>query len=269
MIFFSCRFAPNRRSVSIKIICRAPVTARSGLATFHLSPVASLQSGSVFIKNNLSCTYDARHAHASRVKADQWRQASRLSLLVPDHILHARKDCSAGAATVPGLIHEATRAGPQLPRYIPNNWERNGRPPAGRAKSWLYTSADKTLLPASSSLASLYGSKNLHDFCIQLRKLQRENTLAGMQHKIERRSQFAKVLPHCGTHAPANAIPDHRSAQDFADGKADSRSGGDIALAVKSRHVPGKMFPAVLVDRLKVSVLQQSRTPGEALRHFF
>jgi hypothetical protein len=124
------------------------------------------------------------------------------------------------------------------------------------------------LLPASSSLASLYGGKNLHDFGIQLRKFQSQYAFARMQHQIERRGQVAQMLPHRGAHAPADAITDHRSAQYFTDGKADSRSCGALMLAVKSRHVPGKMFPAVLVDRLKIRVLQQSRTPGEALRHF-
>jgi hypothetical protein len=175
IVFFSCRSAPNRWSLYIqKIICRAPGacgSARSGLAAFPgINPVASLQTA----KASLSKKYSVVrlwHPEALRVKADPWRQSLRLSLAAQDHSLRARKDCNAESAKGPRPIHEATRAEPQPQPRIPNNWERNGKLRAVRAISRPYTSVDKKLLPASSSLASLHGGKNLRDFSIQLRKL--------------------------------------------------------------------------------------------------
>jgi hypothetical protein len=64
------------------------------------------------------------------------------------------------------------------------------------------------------------------------------------------------MLPNRGAHAPANAVPYHGSAQYLADRKSDSRSRVAIGLAIKSRHVSGKVLPAVLVDRLEVRVFQ-------------
>src|ERR1700732_5020172 len=77
------------------------------------------------------------------------------------------------------------------------------------------------------------------------------------------------MVPHGRAHASANAITIHGSAQNLAYGEAYTGASGVLALTIKSRHIPGKVFPALLVDHLKVSMLQQSRVPGEALRHFF
>src|SRR5205814_5183770 len=132
--------------------------------------VASLQTA----KASLSKKYSVVrlwHPEALLVKADPWRRALRLSSPAPDHSPRAQKDCSAGFATGPTPIREAARAGPRLQRCIPNKWEHNGRLRAGRAIPCPCTTADKRLLSASFSLASLHGSKNLRDFGIQLRKL--------------------------------------------------------------------------------------------------
>ena len=77
-----------------------------------------------------------------------------------------------------------------------------------------------------------------------------------MEHEIERPRQFAKMISHRRTHAPANAITIYCSAQHLAHGKANTRARMALVLTVESRHVPGKMFPALFVHNLKVSMLQ-------------
>jgi hypothetical protein len=70
-------------------------------------------------------------------------------------------------------------------------------------------------------------------------------------------------------HAPANAIAYHSSTQNLAHGKTHAGTGGTAAFAVKRRHVAGKVFPARLVNHLKIGVPQQSHIPWEALRNLF
>src|SRR5580765_1976568 len=118
---------------------------------------------------------------------------------------------------------------------------------------------------ASSSLASLHGGKNLLDLRIQLNKLQSKHALTGMQHQVERPGQFVQVLPNQSTHAPADSVPHHCSTQHLAYGQADTRTSRTVIFTIEGGHVPRKMFSALLVNRLKVSMLQQTRVPGEAL----
>jgi hypothetical protein len=117
-------------------------------------------------------------------------------------------------------------------------------------------------------LASLDRRENNCNLCIQLRKIQGQHTLTGMQHQVKRLGQLTKMAPHNRSHAPADAIPHYRSTQHLADGEADPRASMTLTYAVKRGHVPGKMFPALLVNRLKISVLQQPNITGEALGNF-
>ena len=77
-----------------------------------------------------------------------------------------------------------------------------------------------------------------------------------MEHEIERPYQFAKMISNRRTHAAANAIAIYCSAQDLTHGKAYTRARFALVLTVERRHVPGKMFPALFVHNLKVSMLQ-------------
>lgn len=79
-----------------------------------------------------------------------------------------------------------------------------------------------------------------------------------MQNYIERPGQFVQVMPHSGAHAPANAVPLYGAAQDLAHGETHARSSGASAFAIKSNHVTGKVLSALLINSLKVSMLQQS-----------
>jgi hypothetical protein len=114
-------------------------------------------------------------------------------------------------------------------------------------------------------MASLDSGKNLLNLGIQLREFQGEYAFARMQDEIERTGQLKQMLPHQRTHAPANAIPHHRPAQHLANGKANPWPTGTVTLTIKSHHVPGKMLSTLLVHHLKVSMLQETRVPGEAL----
>ena len=86
-----------------------------------------------------------------------------------------------------------------------------------------------------------------------------------MQYQIKRLRQLEQVLPHQSAHAPADTIPHYRPAQHLTYSEADSRPGRTIAFAIKSCHVPGKMLSTLLVNHLKIRVLEQTRVPGEAL----
>jgi hypothetical protein len=110
--------------------------------------------------------------------------------------------------------------------------------------------------------------ENNCNLCIQLRKIQSQHTFTGVQHQVKRLGQLTQVTPHYRSHTPADAIPHHRSTEHFADGKTDPRASMTLSYAVKRGHVPGKMFPALLVNRLKISVLQQPNIAGEALGNF-
>jgi hypothetical protein len=114
-------------------------------------------------------------------------------------------------------------------------------------------------------MASLNSGKNLSNLGIQLREFQGKYAFAWMQNEIERTNQLKQMMPHYSAHAPANAVPHHGPAQHFANGKANARPAGAVTLAIKSHHVPGKMLSALLVHYLKVSMLQETRVPGEAL----
>jgi hypothetical protein len=106
--------------------------------------------------------------------------------------------------------------------------------------------------------ASLHRSKDLSDFGLEIGKLNRQNGFPGMQHKVQGPRQFSQMMPHRGTHAPANAVPIHGAPQNFADGETHARSTGASAFTIKSNHVSGKMFSALLINSLKVTMLQQS-----------
>jgi hypothetical protein len=109
-------------------------------------------------------------------------QPPALQLCYPgrDHNPRERKDCSARSAKSPAPIHRANRASPQLLLRIPNNWAQSGRRPEDGEKWRLYKTAGKVWPGSSSSTASLHGGKYLHNFCIQLRKLQSQHAFAGM-----------------------------------------------------------------------------------------
>jgi hypothetical protein len=64
------------------------------------------------------------------------------------------------------------------------------------------------------------------------------------------------VISHRRTHAPANTVTINGSAQHLAHGEAYARIRAALVLAVKGRHVPGKMLSPVFVHHLKVSMLQ-------------
>ena len=173
MIFFSCRFAPNHRSISIKNSPSCACDTRLGTLRFRrlsLNPVASSKPAlRLFLAK-----YSARRQAA--------RRATDLALLclVRDHTPPARKDCSAGAAKSQEPIHEADHVWPRLLLCIPNSWERSGRRPAEKERWRLCKTAGNMWPCSSSSTASLHGGKNLHNLGIQLGKLQRQYTFAGM-----------------------------------------------------------------------------------------
>jgi hypothetical protein len=177
-------------------------------------------------------------------------------------------DCSAKSAKAPAPNHRANHVWRRLLLRIQSNWEQSGKRPADKEKWRLCKTAGITQAGFSFSTASLHSGKNLHNLCVQLRKLQSKHALAWMQNNIERPSQFSQMVSNGRTHAPANAIAIHCSTQYLAYSKAYPRSRDALVLAVKSGHIPGEVLSALFVHHLKVSVLQQSRIPRETLRHF-
>jgi hypothetical protein len=202
------------------------------------------------------------------VLAARLRLPLHLSLLGRDHSRRARTDCNAKSAKLPAPNHTANHVWRQLLLRIQSNWEQSGKQLGDKEKWPPYKTAGKRWPGSSSSTASLHSGEYLHNLGIQLRKLQSQYALARMQHQIQRPGEFTQVISYRRAHAPANTIAIHGSAQDLAHGKPDTRARNALVLAVESGHVPGEMLPALFVYHLKVSMLQQSRFPGEALRHF-
>jgi len=79
-----------------------------------------------------------------------------------------------------------------------------------------------------------------------------------VQYNVERASQLRQVPPHRGSHPAANAIAFHGAAQNFTHCKTHTRAPRACAFAIKSNHVPGKVFFALPVNRLKVGMFKQS-----------
>jgi hypothetical protein len=111
-------------------------------------------------------------------------------------------------------------------------------------------------LPSSSSFSSLHRGEEPRDFPLELGKLHSEDALPRMQDQVKRRRQLVQVPSNRGPHTTANPVPLHSAAQNFSDSETHARSPGTAALMIKSDHVARKMLPALLVDRLKVGMLQ-------------
>ena len=90
-----------------------------------------------------------------------------------------------------------------------------------------------------------------------------------MQNYVERLYQLSQMPAHGGAHAPADPVAIHCSAQNFSDGETHARAAGTPAFVIKSHYISGEMLPALLIHHLKISMLQQSRTPGEFLGDAF
>jgi hypothetical protein len=174
MIFFSCRFAPNRRSISIKNTLSCACCTRLGT----LRPRRLSNESCRFVQTTLRLFLLAKYS--SPRQAGLRPRSSPLPFLVRGHSPRARKGCSARAARGQAPIREADRVWPRPLLCIPNNWERSGRRPAEKERWRLCKTAGDMWPCSSSSTASLHGGKNLHNLGIQLGKLQRQYAFAGM-----------------------------------------------------------------------------------------
>ena len=81
-----------------------------------------------------------------------------------------------------------------------------------------------------------------------------------MHDNIHRRGTFGQMPLDRRSHSAANPVPLHRSAKQLADRKTHARACGIITPSVKSQDACRKIFPAFMVNRLEVRVLEQSRT---------
>ena len=79
-----------------------------------------------------------------------------------------------------------------------------------------------------------------------------------MHDHVQRPIQAFQPPSHRGPQPAPDTVAIHRSAQHLAHGESYTGAGLVITLAVEGRKIPGKMFPALLVDRLKIRVPQQS-----------
>jgi len=104
----------------------------------------------------------------------------------------------------------------------------------------------------------LDGGKQLLDLPIQFRKFQIQDRPPGMHHQIQRAGELPQVFAHCRPQAPAYPVALHGAPQDLAHGKTHARARGVSAFAVKHSDVPGELLLAMLVNRLKIRVLQKS-----------
>src|SRR5262252_8817722 len=87
-----------------------------------------------------------------------------------------------------------------------------------------------------------------------------------MHHNVQRLKNLSQMSLHCRPHSPPDTVSFYCSAQDFAHCESYSRPRVVAAPAIKHRDVPRKMFPAFLVDRLKIPVPEQSGAFGKLLQ---
>jgi hypothetical protein len=109
----------------------------------------------------------------------------------------------------------------------------------------------------SSRPSFLDDGKKLLDFRIQFGKLKFQNRFSGMQHHVHGADQLPQAPLHRRPQAAPDAVAFDRSAQHLAYGKSHAGAGLVAAFTVKHGHIPRKMLPALLVNRLKVRMLQQ------------
>ncbi len=79
-----------------------------------------------------------------------------------------------------------------------------------------------------------------------------------MQHYVQGTGQLRKPPLHGRPHAAPDTIALHGASQHLTHGESHSRTCLVAALTVIHRNIPRKMFLALLVNSLKVCVLQQS-----------
>ena len=77
-----------------------------------------------------------------------------------------------------------------------------------------------------------------------------------MQHHIHWARQIRQPSPYSSAHAPPNAIAFYRASKDLAHGKTHARARPVLPLAKKQSKVSRKMLSALLVNGLKVRMLQ-------------
>src|SRR5262249_3433890 len=177
------------------------------------------------------------------------------------HSRPAPRDYSAARAKLPTRRRETTRAGPQPRLRIQNKSEHSGRPAETAAISGLCKVSASSWPRISSPISFLtQAPEQSLNLLIQPGELQIQNRLAGMQDQIQGARHQTQPAPHRCAQAAADAVALHGAAQKFAHGETHARAGRVIAFAVKQRHVTGKMFLPLFVNRLKVSMLQQPRS---------
>jgi hypothetical protein len=101
-------------------------------------------------------------------------------------------------------------------------------------------------------------SKKLLDFQIQLGKSDIQDRFSRMHHYIHGARQLRKVPSDSGPQTATNAVALHRAAQRLTHGETHARTRFVATVTVKHGDIPRKLFPALLVDRLKVCMPQQS-----------
>jgi len=112
--------------------------------------------------------------------------------------------------------------------------------------------------PLSFSLSALHCCQDLCDLSIQGCKIHGQDALPRMQDQIYRLSQATQMTAQRGAHTAPDPVPLHSSTQNFSDSETHPRAAGSAALKIKGHHVVRKMLPALLVNRLKIGMLQQS-----------
>src|SRR5260370_6148494 len=131
---------------------------------------------------------------------------------------------------------------------MPGAAERSG-PCRTSAKSWPRI---------SSRCSSLDDGKELFDLRIQLGKFQLQNRFSGMQYHVHRSDQWPQSPAHGRPHTTPNAAALHCSAQHLAHLKAYSSACLVAAITVKDGNITRTMLSALLVNSLKVCMLQKS-----------
>jgi hypothetical protein len=79
-----------------------------------------------------------------------------------------------------------------------------------------------------------------------------------MHDHVQRPIQAFQPPLHRSPQPAPDAVAIHCSAQHLAHGESYTGASLVVPLAVEGREIPGKMFPALLVNRLKIRVPQQS-----------
>lgn len=89
-----------------------------------------------------------------------------------------------------------------------------------------------------------------------------------MKNNIHRAVKFRQAVPDSRAHPAADPVTIYSAAQHLPHRESNPRACSISALEIEGNQVSGNPLFTLPIHCLKVSVLQQPRTPGKPLRSF-